>query len=76
MIINAKNIAIANSLRDKIRKKTDVVSDGEGAAMVLLWGFLLEHAQCNGVDVEQLAREQLDAFVRYAREHLKMVYPH
>jgi hypothetical protein len=32
--------------------------------------------ECHGVNVEQLAREQLEAFILYARENLKMIYPH
>lgn len=70
MRISERNLRLANKLRDDVRKKTEVISDGEGVAMALLWGFLMEHAQCEGVNLEQLAREQLEAWIVYARHNI------
>lgn len=41
-------------------------------AITLLWSFFLDHAEAKGIDVEQLAREQLEAFITYARENIAM----
>lgn len=76
MNISDKHAAIANELRKQIQRKTETVSDGEGVAMILLWGFLMDHAKCHAIDVNQLAREQLEAFIDYAKTNLKLVREH
>jgi hypothetical protein len=76
MRISDKNTAIANDLRKQIHQKTDEISDGEGVAMVLLWSFLLDHARIHNLDVAGLAREQLEAFIDYAENNLRMVREH
>jgi hypothetical protein len=76
MRISDENTAIANELRKKIHDRTDTVSDGQGVAMVLLWTFLLDHAKYQQLDVEELARTQLEAFIEYARTNVKLVREH
>lgn len=76
MKVSTKHAAIANDLRKLIQQQTETVSDGEGVAMILLWGFLLDHAECHGIDVSQLAREQLEAFIPYAEANLNIVREH
>lgn len=65
MRISDKNVAIANDLRKIIHARTDIISDGEGVAMVLLWTFLADHARCHNIDIADLARDQLEAFITY-----------
>jgi hypothetical protein len=76
MIVNDDNVDLANELRDQIHSRTATMSDGEGVAMVLLWGFLTDHAGCEGIDIEELARSQLEAFIEYARENIAYVQQH
>jgi hypothetical protein len=76
MRITEQNMAIANDLCKQIQDCTETIGDGEGAAMVLLWRFLADHAKCYGLDVSTLAREQLEAFISYAEINLKIVREH
>ena len=76
MKMSPKNTSIANDLRKLIQRKTETVSDGEGIAMILLWTFLLDHAKYHDLDVIDLAREQLEAFISYADSNLKLVQEH
>lgn len=64
MRFNAKNTALANQVRAFIMKRTEVISDGEAIAMCVLWSFLVDHAEAQGLKVEELAREQLEAFIK------------
>jgi hypothetical protein len=70
--MTGKNIDLANELRATIQSRTDHIDDGEAVAMVLLFSFLLDHAKCCGMDVEKLAVEQLDAFIPWARENMRL----
>jgi hypothetical protein len=72
MRMNAKNVELANELRAIIQARSKTIDDGEGVAIVLLWSFLQDHALCHGIDVEPLAREQLEAFIQYARENMRL----
>jgi hypothetical protein len=68
-----KNVDISNDLRKVIQRRTKTIDDGESVAIMLLWSFFKDHAECHGLDVEWLAREQLDAFIEYARKNLDIV---
>lgn len=76
MNISDKNVALANELRAIVHKRTQLVSDGEGIAMILLWSFLADHARIHTCDIADLARDQLEAFIAYADTHLKIVQQH
>ena len=78
MVISDDIIVIANRLRNEIMQETTTVSQGQGVAMILLWSFFLDQARIQNVDKENLARDQLDAFIDYARENIKtkFVQPH
>jgi hypothetical protein len=76
MNISDENFDIANELRGLIQSRTETVSDGEGVAMVLLWTFLLDHARYHEMDVANLAREQLEAFIKYAADNIQLVRQH
>lgn len=73
MLINEKNVEIANRLRVELQSITETVSDGEGVVMVLLWSFFLDHAKCDDIDIEELAQHQVQAFIDYARNHVALV---
>ena len=75
MKMNRKNIDLANELRVVVQTRTNHIDDGEAVAMVLLWSFLLDHAQCHGIDVETLALEQMEAFIPWARENMRLQAP-
>lgn len=68
MNVGPDMMKLANHLRYRMQQKTNLVADAEGAAFLLLWGFLLDHAKAVDMDVEQLAREQLEAFIEFARK--------
>jgi len=76
MKLSAKHSKIANRLRQQIQRETETIDDGEGVAMIVLWSFLLDHARVMNLDVETLAREQLDSFIGYARVNIEMVKEH
>lgn len=76
MRLGPGNVDLANRLRLQVQAETELIDDGEGVAMVLLWTFLLDHAKAKGHDVETLAREQLEAFIEYARENLSLQRAH
>jgi hypothetical protein len=65
MKLSEKHLALANELRAVVQQKTETISDGEGVAMFLLWSFLTDHAKIQELNVNSLAREQLEAFIRY-----------
>ena len=69
-------LALATELRAIVQQKTETISDGEGVAMFLLWSFLTDHAKIQDLDINALAREQLEAFIRYAGDNLKAVDQH
>lgn len=72
MRLNSKNTALANELRAIIQSRTEQIDDGEAVAMVLLWSFLMDHAACHEIDVYQLTRDQVEAFMGWARGNMRM----
>ncbi len=76
MKLSEANLALASELRAIVQQKTETISDGEGVAMFLLWTFLTDHAKIQDLDINTLAREQLEAFIRYAGDNLKAVEQH
>lgn len=62
-------MSLANKYLIEIRKNTETVSEGEGVSMLLLWAFLMDHAECKGMDVEELAHHQLKKFIEFAKEN-------
>jgi hypothetical protein len=76
MIISTENADLANTLRLQIQDSTECVSDGQGVAMILLWGFFMDHARIEGVDIEGLARNQLESFIDFARDNITLVRQH
>jgi hypothetical protein len=76
MRISDTNAAIANDLRKQIHACTDIVSDGEGVAMIMLWSFLMDHATMHNMDVAELARDQLEAFITYAKKNITLAREH
>ena len=73
MKLSEEHLALANELRAVVQQKTETISDGEGVAMFLLWTFLTDHANIQELNINTLAREQLEAFIRYAGNNLKAV---
>lgn len=71
MRLSEKNLELANELRSLVQDRTETVSDGEGVAMFLLWGFLADHARIQNVDINSLARGQLEAFITYAAANFR-----
>lgn len=76
MRISPENIDLANELRRQIQAKTNLIDDGEGVAIVLLWTFFLDHARVNGLNASDLARDNLEAFIEYAEDNIKLVQQH
>ncbi len=76
MRISDENNNIANELRKLIHDRTDTVSDGQGIAMMLLWSFFMDHAKYHDLDINELAREQMEAFIIYARDNIRLVQEH
>lgn len=72
MRLSQENLDIANELRKVVQEKTATISDGEGVAMFLLWGFLKDHARIQGIDLNTLARAQLESFISDAGTNLYM----
>jgi hypothetical protein len=64
MKLSEKHLALANELRAVVQQKTETISDGEGVAMFLLWSFLSDHANIQKLNINTLARDQLEAFIR------------
>jgi hypothetical protein len=63
-----------NALRLKVQKSTPDIDAGESVTIGLWWTFICDHARCHGIDPKQLARGQLEAFLkaeplRVSREH-------
>ena len=73
MKLSEEHWRLANELRAIVQEKTETISDGEGVAMFLLWTFLTDHANIQELDINTLAREQLEAFIRYAGNNLQAV---
>lgn len=73
MKLSQEHFELANELRAVVQQKTETISDGEGVAMFLLWSFLGDHARIQSLDIDKLAREQLEAFICYARDNLTAV---
>lgn len=73
MKLSEEHLTLANELRAVVQQKTETISDGEGVAMFLLWTFLTDHANIQELNINTLAREQLEAFIRYAGNNLKAV---
>lgn len=72
MQVSAELLDLANELRVMVQNKTETVSQGEGVAMFLLWTFFMDHATIEGVDVSDLARHQVNAFIEYAADNVTM----
>lgn len=70
MRLSEENFNLANELRAIVQDKTETISDGQGVALFLLWGFLEDHARIQGLDVSELARGQMESFIKYAKENL------
>ncbi len=70
MRLSESNFELANELRKVIQEKTETISDGEGVALFLLWGFLMDHARIQGIDINELARGQMESFIAYAKNNL------
>lgn len=70
MRLSEQNLALANELRTLVQEKTETISDGEGVAMFLLWGFLMDHVNVQGNDINDLARAQLESFINYAKDNM------
>ncbi len=64
----------------EVRKVTQAhdltVSEAEGVYMLLLWSALSMHGTYESLDVDNLARDQLEAFMEYARGNLTMAIEH
>lgn len=71
MKLSQEHWTLAQELRALVQQKTETISDGEGVAMFLLWSFLADHAKIQNLDVNALAREQLEAFIGYAADSMK-----
>jgi hypothetical protein len=71
MRLSEENFKLANELREIVQDKTETISDGQGVALFLLWGFLEDHARIQGLDVNELARGQMESFIEFANENLK-----
>ncbi len=76
MNIDQSIVQLANDLRAEVQAQTETVSDGEGVAMVLLWTFLMDHARVHNLDVNELARGQLEAFIEHAADAFEYVPAH
>jgi hypothetical protein len=76
MRLSEQNWALANELRTMIQQKTETISDGEGVALFLLWTFLMDHANIQKLDLDTLARQQMEAFIRYAADNLRPAGQH
>lgn len=76
MNITQDIVELANELRVKIQAETETISDGEGVAMVLFWTFLMDHARYHDMDVNALARDQLEAFIANAGDAFEYVRSH
>lgn len=70
MRLSEANFELANELRKVVQEKTETISDGEGVALFLLWGFLADHARIQGLDLNELARDQMESFIAFANENL------
>ena len=71
MTLSEEHLALANELRAIVQQKTATISDGQGVAMFLLWSFLTDHANIQKLNVNTLAREQLEAFIRFSGNNLQ-----
>lgn len=71
MIIGPREIELANRLRLEVQAETDSVGEAEGVSMLLLYSFLMDHARTLELDVEQLAREELEGFIKALRGRLE-----
>lgn len=76
MIISPRNTALSNEFRKIVMERTECISDGEGVAMALLWGFLLDHARAHDLDVANLARDQLEDFIARMADSFSIVQQH
>lgn len=76
MNITDENVEIANELRTIIQERTETISDGEGVTMVLLWTFFIDHAAAMDMNIEGLAKDQMAAFIEFARGNLIMTGTH
>lgn len=77
MRFNQHNMMVSNRVLDYIRKNTETISDGEAVVMLVLWRFINDHAQTmHGMNAETLLREQIEAFIKFQRENLKLTEVH
>jgi hypothetical protein len=71
MEITERTTAIANDIRAAIQDVTKTISEGEGVAMFLLWTFYMEHVEREeNVEIEELARYQLEEFMKFAKDNI------
>jgi hypothetical protein len=70
MKLSQENLDIANELRKTVQARTETISDGEGVAMFLLWGFLKDHAKIQSIEINALARAQLESFISNTSNNL------
>jgi len=75
MKIGPAHVDLAMRLRKQIQKETATIGDGEGVAVVLLWSFVADHAKAHKHELEPLFRDQVEAFLGFARDNLEMVRP-
>lgn len=75
MKFNPTIIAAANRIRVEVQNDPQLptVDHGESVAILLWWMFLRDHSFHEGLPVDRLARDQLESFIAWAREHLDMV---
>ena len=66
MLFDNQAIAVAKKSVKLIRKNTSVIDEGESAAILAWYTFILDHAQVMGYDPVELAREQMECFLQEA----------
>jgi len=65
-------IALANKLREQIQRETQTIGEGEAVGMMILWSFIQDHGESSGDKPEDLARHQVDAFIKEIAPSFKM----
>lgn len=79
MQVGKKESEAANRLMAVLRKDPSIktVSQAEGVAFMLVWAILTEHiANCPQHDIEDLARDQLEAFIEWSRQNMTVCREH
>lgn len=75
MILNEELFDAGRDLHKRLCKENYNISEGQGITMIALWGFLSAHALLHDIDVEELARSQLEHFIEFARDHFEYNNP-